>query len=65
MNKIRETRELCHSIKEKKDKMIGHILHHNSLTKSIIKSDVEGNIERRRPRVEYMKQIMIYVDKDS
>jgi hypothetical protein len=41
--------------------MIGHILRHDSLTKNVI----EGYIGRGRPIMEYMKQIMIDMGKNS
>jgi len=45
--------------------MIGHILRHDSLTRNVIEGDVEGYIGRGRPRMEYTKQIMIDMRKDS
>jgi len=34
--------------------MIENILHYDSLTKNVVEGDVEGNIERGRPSMEYM-----------
>lgn len=34
--------------------MIGNILRNDSLTKNVVKGDVEGYIERGRPSMEYM-----------
>lgn len=45
--------------------MVGHILHHDSLTKNDIEGDIEGNIGRGKPRMEYTKQIMMDMRKDS
>lgn len=44
--------------------MIEHILRHNSLTKNVKEGDVEGYV-RGMPRMEYMKQIIIDIGKDS
>lgn len=45
--------------------MIGPILSHDSSTKNVIEADVEGYIGRGKPRMEYMKQIMINIGKDK
>lgn len=37
--------------------MAGHTLRHNSLTKNVVESHVEGYIGRGRPRTEYMTEI--------
>jgi len=63
--RVKEKRQFWHRIKVRINKMIGHILRHDSLTKNVIESDVEGYIRRGRPRMEYMKQIMIDMGKDS
>jgi len=44
---------------------MGHILRHDNLTKNVIEGDVEGYIGKGRPRMEYMKQILIDMVKDS
>jgi len=63
LDRIKEKRELWHIIKVRRDKMIRHLLRHDSLTKSVIEGDVEGHIRRERPRMKYMKQIMIDMGK--
>ncbi|KAF0764776.1 craniofacial development protein 2-like [Aphis craccivora] len=45
--------------------MIGHLLRHESISKSVIEGDIEGHIGRGRPRIEYMKQILIDTGKNS
>lgn len=45
---------MCNRIKIRRDKMIEHILCHDSLMKNVIEGDVEGYIRRGRPRMEYM-----------
>jgi len=45
--------------------MIEHLLRHDNLSKTAIEGDVEGHIERERPRMEYMKQIIIDMRKNS
>jgi hypothetical protein len=45
--------------------MIGHIRRHDNLTRNVIEGDVEGYIGKGRPRIEYMKQIMIDMGKDN
>ncbi|VVC40587.1 Reverse transcriptase domain [Cinara cedri] len=46
-------------------KIIGHLLRHESLSKTVIEGDVEGHIGKGRPRMEYMKQIIIDMGKNS
>lgn len=58
---MKEKRKLRHILNLKRDTMIGHLLRHNNLTKSVIEVD----IERGRPMMEYIKQIMIHTDKDN
>jgi len=65
LNSIKEKRLLWYTIKIRRANMIGHLLHHNSLSKTVIKGDVEGHIGRGRPRMEYMKQIIIDMGKNS
>lgn len=65
LNRIKEKRELWYSIKVGKDEIIGYWLHYDSLTKSVIEYDVETHIRRESSRIEYMKWIMIDMDKDK
>jgi len=63
LNRIKEKKILWHIIKVRRAKMIGHLLRHESLSKTVIKGDVEGHIGRGKPRMEYMKQIIIDMGK--
>lgn len=63
--RIKEKEILWHTVKVRRAKMIGHLLRHESLTKTVIEGDVEGHIGRGRPRMEYMKQLMSDMGKNS
>lgn len=67
LTRVKEKLKSWHSIKVRRNKMIGHVIviRHDSSTKSIVDGNVEGYIRRRRPRMEYMKQIMIDRRKDT
>lgn len=43
--------------------MIGYLEQHDSLTKIVIEADVTGHINRGRPRMENIKQMMLGVGK--
>jgi len=43
----------------RRDKIIGHLQRHGSVTKIVIEGDTEVYIRRVGSRMEYMKQIMI------
>jgi len=60
LNRIKEKRVLGYTIKVRRAKMIEHLLSHDSL-----EGDVEGHIGRGRLRMEYMKQIIIGMGKNS
>jgi len=45
--------------------MIGHLLRHESLSETVIEGDVKGHIGRGRPRMEYTKQIIVEMGKNS
>jgi len=63
--RIKENKILWHTVKVRRAKMIGHLLRHESLTKTVIEGDVEGHIGRGRPGMEYMKQLMSDMGKNS
>jgi len=65
INRIKEKKVLWHTIKVRRAKMIGHLPRHESLSKTVIEGDVEGHIGRERPRMEYMKQIIMDMGKNS
>lgn len=52
LNRIKEKREFWHTIKVRRDKIIGHLLRYDSITKSVKNGDNEGQIGRGRPRME-------------
>ncbi|KAF0765853.1 craniofacial development protein 2-like [Aphis craccivora] len=64
-SKISEDGRCKDEIRIRRAKMIGHLLRHESLSKTVIEGDVEGHIGRGRPRMEYMKQIIIGKGKNS
>lgn len=39
-SKVKEKRQLWHNIKVRRDKIIGHILRHDSLTLNVIEDDI-------------------------
>ncbi|VVC27478.1 Hypothetical protein CINCED_3A011221 [Cinara cedri] len=65
LNRTKEKKILWHTIKVRRAKMIGHLLRHESLSKTILEGDFEGHIGRGRPRMEYTKQIIIDIGKNS
>ena len=40
-------------------RFVGHILRHNDLVKRIIEGTIIGKNHRGRPRLDYMKQLMV------
>lgn len=46
LTKITKKQDLWRNIKVRRNKMIGHLLHHESLTKSVIEGDINGYIGR-------------------
>lgn len=52
LDRIKEGREFWYTIKGRKDKIIGHLLRHDSTTKSVIEDDNENHIGRGRPKME-------------
>lgn len=54
----REGRYLWKHIQNRRIRLIGHILRHNSFITSIAEGCIEGRTRRGRPRLSYMRQIM-------
>lgn len=63
INRLKEKLELSYGVKVKRDKTIVCSLCRESLTKSVIKGNVEGHVGSGRPKVKYAKPIMIDTDK--
>lgn len=57
LRRIGEGRELWKSIRKRRMELVGHILRHNSIVRTIMEGYVEGGRYRGRPRLEYMQQI--------
>jgi hypothetical protein len=45
LHRVKEEKNILHTIKRRKAKWIGHILHRNILPKHVIKGKTEGRIE--------------------
>ena len=48
---LRETRSVWENIVKRRVQLIGHIMHHENLIKSIIEGYIEGKRGRGRPRL--------------
>ncbi|KAI5715825.1 hypothetical protein M8J77_023140 [Diaphorina citri] len=57
LKRINEKRQLMNIIAKRRTEWIGHNLRHEGLLHTIIEGLVEGNVQRGRPRKEYMDQI--------
>lgn len=53
------------AIKERRNKLMGHLLRNNIQVTFIIEGKFEGKPGRGRPRQSYMKQIMLALGKGS
>ena len=51
-------REIWNCIKRRRVELVGHILRHDSIVRTVIEGYIEGKRNRGRPRLEYMEQIM-------
>jgi len=65
LNSIKEKKAIWYTIKVRRANMIRHLLRHDSLLKTVIEGNVDGHIGRGKPRMEYMKQIIIDMGKNS
>jgi hypothetical protein len=64
LHRVREERNILHTIKRRKANWIGHILHRNSLLKHMIEGKLEGRVEmgrrgRRRKQLLDLEEKMI------
>ncbi|KAF0753996.1 Uncharacterized protein FWK35_00020374 [Aphis craccivora] len=60
--RVGETRSFLKTLKTRRVKLIGHILRQNSLLSRIIEGAIEGNNSRGRPPLDYISQIVRYMD---
>jgi hypothetical protein len=58
LHRIKEERNVLHTIKRRKANWIGHILHRNCLLKHVIKGKLEGRIEMTGIRGRRRKQLL-------
>jgi hypothetical protein len=58
LHRIKEERNILHTIKRKKANWIGHILRRNCLLKHVIEGKVEGKIEMTENRGRRRKQLL-------
>jgi hypothetical protein len=63
LHRIKEERNIVHTIKRRKVNWVGHILHRNCLLKHIIKVKVKGRIEIKGRRGRRRKQLLNYFKK--
>jgi hypothetical protein len=57
LRRVGEKRNIVNTQRRRR-RLIGHILRHSSLLKTVLEEDISGKNYRRRPRMEYMEQIM-------
>jgi hypothetical protein len=50
LHRVKEDRNILHTIKRRKTNWIGHILRRNCLLKHVIEGNVEGRIEGTREK---------------
>jgi len=55
---VGEAKNFLKTLKTRRTKLIGHIIHHNSFLSKIMKSAIEENNNRGRPPLEYIDQII-------
>jgi hypothetical protein len=58
LHKVKEERNILHTIKKRKAKWIGHILHRNCLLKHVIEGKIEGRTEMMGGRGRRRKQLL-------
>lgn len=57
LRRIQEKRILLTTIENRRGKMVGHLIRHDSFIKTIMEGKIEGKRGRGRPRISYMSQI--------
>ena len=57
--RAQEEKSFLRNLKGRRAKFIRHILRHNGLVKRITEGTIEGKNHRGRPRLDYMKQLMV------
>jgi hypothetical protein len=58
LHRVKEERNIVHTIKRRKANWIGHILHRNCLLKRVIEGKLEGRIEMTGRRRRRRKQLL-------
>ena len=58
LHRIKEERNIVHTIKRRKVNWVGHILHRNCLLKHIIEVKVKGGVEVKGRRGRRRKQLL-------
>jgi hypothetical protein len=58
LHRVKEERNILHTIKRRKANWIGHILHRNCLLKQVIEGNLEGKIEMTGRRGRRCKQLL-------
>jgi hypothetical protein len=58
LHRVKEERNIVHTIKRRKANWIGHILHRNFLLKHVIEGKLEGRIEMTGRRGRRRKQLL-------
>jgi hypothetical protein len=58
LHRVKEERNIVHTIKRRKANWIGHILRRNCLLKHVIEGKLEGRIEVRRRRGRRRKDLL-------
>jgi hypothetical protein len=58
LHRIKEDRNILHTINRRKAKWIGHVLHRNYLLKRVIEGKIEGSIEVSGRRGRRRKQLL-------
>ena len=58
LRRVEEKRSFLKTLKRRRDNLIGHIMRHDGLMKTIVKGLVDGKRGKGRPRMCYIGQII-------
>lgn len=62
LQRVKEKRNISNIIENRRGKMIGHLIRHDSFIRNIIEGKIEGKRRRGRPRIEYIDQVKRKID---
>ena len=57
LRRVGEKRSLMKTLTRRRNNLVGHILRHDGLMKTIVEGQVDGKNGKGRPRIKYMEQV--------